>query len=113
MLGLAGLVALYRKYVQGKAPLPVVSPSAPIANPVPALPPAPAPAPVNYDPGTLSGPNPGDVNGLPTYNPAASVTSTPDTSGGGVDTSSTTVDPGSYLGDVSSAGDVLSSLFGG
>lgn len=67
-VAIAAGAVLYKR-IKGHA-----SPPSPVpAQPIPAPPPAPAPAPSNYDPGTLTGPNSGDVNGLPTYNPAGSV----------------------------------------
>lgn len=60
---------VYKKFWHGTPAAPA-NPSGP--TPQPAPPPAPAPAPAHYDPGTLTGPNPGDTNGLVTYNPTAS-----------------------------------------
>lgn len=69
---------LYKKFFHGTA-----APSSPVVPaPQPAAPPAPAPAPPTYNPGTLVGPNPGDTNGLTTYNPVATEENQPVTNQG-------------------------------
>lgn len=77
-------------YKRLKGAAPSVPPNTP---PMPAPAPTPAPPPPNYNPGTLSGPHPGDTNGIVTYNPAASVTDSSNDTGGlatnaGIDVSS-------------------------
>ena len=74
-------------------------------------PPAPSPSPVN--PGNIVGPEPGDTNGLVTYNPVASEEASPEVNPPGTDASNPTGDTSSSdsdLAGIAAAGEEVGSV---